>query len=93
MAREIPCDCMEEKRIEAKSMVKVANCSKECSEKNWPGHKKECRIIGASSAPAPAPGSTLTPASECCQLRISKHFDDRRNNNDDDVNVDVDAEE
>ena len=26
MAREIPCDCMEEKRIEAKSMAKVANC-------------------------------------------------------------------
>jgi len=26
MAREIPCDCMEEKRIEAKSMVKSAVC-------------------------------------------------------------------
>jgi len=68
MAREIPCDCMEEKRIEAKAMDKVAMCifcrtefskkkmlrckcdlvqycSKECSKKDWPGHKELCRSI------------------------------------------------
>mmetsp|Transcript_31059 Transcript_31059/g.34789 ORF Transcript_31059/g.34789 Transcript_31059/m.34789 type:complete len:230 (-) Transcript_31059:235-924(-) len=37
MAREIPCDCMEEKRIEAKSMERVAKCW--CCQKEYPKEK------------------------------------------------------
>mmetsp|Transcript_40258 Transcript_40258/g.40805 ORF Transcript_40258/g.40805 Transcript_40258/m.40805 type:complete len:111 (-) Transcript_40258:22-354(-) len=48
IAREIPCDCMEKKIIEAKSQY----CSKKCSIKAWPKHKANCGKFGAGSLPS-----------------------------------------
>lgn len=76
IAREIPCHCLDERKIQAQSMDKVATCygcheefskkkilrclgcdrvqycSKECSIKDWPEHKKSCDKHVASSAAA-----------------------------------------